>query len=490
MYPDVPFVNRTREMEKLQESLSVEGTRVNVICGQTGIGKSELVKEFKGWCLQEGYPAIYYQLGDPPDRQRFLQRILAAWFDNYPRSTISQFREYLLSPDAVDDLLSVVQTAVPEPTTELGIQGVRNAIRGSTESDVEFPDLVNVVADVMMEEGEPGSPAVVIIDQYDAQVQSRDMELETTFRDIANQLNQSGAWYIASDVEVAGRDISCFDLEPFDHITRPNPGASYITDRTTANGELPEDDRGFAATRQLVEQSGLSYESGDVVELHTRTKGIPLLIATICNEAENFSLREVLEELPTGYKEIRNTVQEQFLDGLSDEERTLLQKTSSVFIITEHIASKRTGLAPLRIRQICRSLSEQGKLSKEKPTYPVTPAYRCHDFYRGMFIESSLVSERELRLETAIDCIELATEKDRYENSPEFAALQLDRLIHQIVVLTEIESVSKITELLIKGTDISEEEIIELFSNHAERESECANLEELVFEVSSSPTQS
>jgi hypothetical protein len=383
----------------------------------------------------------------------------------------------------VEDLLGIVQAAVPEPTTEMGIQGIRNAIRRSTDSDVDFPDLVNVVADVMMEKGEPESPAVVIIDQYDTHVQSRDTELETTFRDIANQLDESGAWYIAADVEIAGRGISCFDLEPFDHITRPNPGASYITDRTTTNGDELENDRGFAATRELVEQSGLSYESGDVVELHTRTNGIPLLIATICSEAEDFSLREVLEELPTGYKEVRNTVQQQFLSGLSDEERTLLQKTSTVFIITEYIASKRTGLPPLRIRQICQSLSDQGKLSKEKPTHPVTPAYRCHDFYRKMFIESSLVSGRELRLETAVDCIELAAERNRLGDSSEIVALQLDRLNHQIVALAKMESESKIAELLIKGTNIPEEEIVELFSNHVGQESEGANLEDCLIEV-------
>jgi hypothetical protein len=476
-------VNRTSEISELQESLSAENNRVNVICGQTGIGKSELVKKFKDWCIQEGHPAIYYQLGDPPDRQRFLQRVLAAWFEDYPKSTISQFREYLLSPDAVDDLLGIVQTAVPEPTTEMGIKGVRNAIRSSTESDVDFPDLVNVVTDVMMEEGEPESPAVVIIDQYDAQVHSRDTELETTFRDIANQLDGSGSWYIAADVEIPGKEITCFGLKPFDHITQPNPGASYITDRTTTDEIENEDNSGFAATQELVEQSGLSYDPADVVELHTRTNGIPLLIATICSKAEGFSLREVLEELPTEYKEVRDAVQQRFLRGLSDDEQTLLQQTSTIFLVTEYIASKRTGISPLQIRQICQSLSDQGKLSKESPTHPVTPAYRCHDFYRKMFMESLRISKRELRLETAIDCIELAAERNRLGDSSEIVALQLDRLIHQIVALVKKESESKIAELLIKGTNTPEEEMIELLSNHVGRESEGTNLEDCLIEV-------
>ena len=100
-----------------------------------------------------------------------------------------------------------------------------------------------------------------------------------------------------------------------------------------------------------------------------------------------------------------------------------------------------------------------------------------------MFMNSSRASERELRLETATDCIELAAERNRLGDSSEIVALQLDRLIHQIVALAKEESESKIAELLINGTNIPEEEIIELLSNHVGRESEGTDLDDCLIEV-------
>jgi hypothetical protein len=406
MYPDVPFVDRDDALAYLQQKRDGGETRVHVICGRSGIGKSELARKFADSSAGNGYPTLFYQIGDPRNEKVFLQRLLAAWYEEHPESTATQLREYLLSPDSVDDLLGLIERAVPEPTSSLGIRSLRNAISGAAGVDVDFPDPVRLITDVMKRQGDPEYPAVVIIDQYETGTQDGDSGLASTFRDIANHLDESVVWYVTANTEIRGGErLECFHLEPFDQDTPPNPGASYPEDSEPFGMVEERSDQGYAATRALVEEAGLEYQESDLVDLHDRTKGIPLLVASICEEPDTFSLREELDNKPTTYTEFRTDIQQDFVRDLTPSQLEILEKTSAIPVVTEPICSKRTGIAQLRIRQNLSDLSEQGKIMQLQPEYPINPAYKCHDFYREFLIEYAGLEERELRLETAIDCL-------------------------------------------------------------------------------------
>jgi hypothetical protein len=123
----------------------------------------------------------------------------------------------------------------------------------------------------------------------------------------------------------------------------------------------------------------------------------------------------------------------------------------------------------LEIRQELNELTEQGKLMRLSGEYPISPAYKCHDFYREYLIESAGLEERELRLEAAINCLEVAFENfqgPRDSEIDDVVAIQLDRFIYQLSHITDSRPVSEIVELVITGTSKSEDEIAELIASH------------------------
>jgi hypothetical protein len=199
---------------------------MHVICGRTGVGKSELATKFVHHCENVGNPVLQYEIKDPRNEKVFLQRLLAKWFEKYPESTVTKIQEYLLSPDAIEDLLGTVRKVAPDPSSGLAIEGLQKAIKGAGGTEVDFPDPVQLVVDVMKSSGTPESPAVVVIDQYDADVQGRESGMEATFRDIASSLDDSVVWYITSNNKIRGDSIDSLQLEPFDQKISLNPGAS------------------------------------------------------------------------------------------------------------------------------------------------------------------------------------------------------------------------------------------------------------------------
>lgn len=470
MYPDVPFVNRVDELKYLENKRDQTGPRVHVICGRSGIGKSELAKKFANSCEKDGFPTLYYQIKDPPNGKIFLQRLLAAWFDEYPESTAKQLKEYVFSSESVTDILSIVRRAVPEPTSSLAIDGLQRAISGTTDADVDFPDPVPLVTDIMKRQGSPEQPAVVIIDQYEARLQESERSLESTFRDVSYHLDDSVVWYITSNAEVRADEwLECFQLEPFDQELVPNPGATYPEDNQPFEPVETTREQGFSATRALVEEAGFEYEESDLVALHDRTNGVPLLIAAICEEPRAFSLQDELEDTPTNYKEFKIDIQKGFIRGLTENQREILEKTSVSPVLTESLCVKRTGLSGLEIRQELDQLTEQGKLLQMNDEYPIIPAYKCHDFYREYLIECAGLEERELRLQTAVDCLLVAFECfGEYSDSEidDVVAVQLDRFIYQLSHIGGNRPISEISELVIRGISKSENEITELIGLH------------------------
>jgi len=470
MYPDVPFVNRDDELTYLKNKRDQTETRVHTICGRSGIGKSELAKKFAKSCEEEGYPTLFYQIKDPRNEKVFLQRLLAAWFEKYPESTATQLKEYIFSPDPVVDILSIVRKAVPDPTSRFAIDGLQRAISSAAEADVDFPDPVQLVTDVMKREGSSEHPAVVIIDQYDAGMQESERSLESTFRDIAYHLDDSVVWYITANTEVQGGErLECIQLEPFDQDLVPNPGASYPEDSQPFATVETTSNRGYESTRALVEETGLEYEESDLVALHDRTNGVPLLIAAICEESRAFSLGEVLEDTPSNYTEFELDIQQGFVSGLTENQREILERTSVFPVLTVDLCFKRSGLSRLEIRQELDKLTQQGKLMQLSEEYPIDLAYKCHDFYREYLIECAGLEERELRLQGAIDCLELAfenSEKPRDSEIDDVVAVQLDRFIYQVSRISSDKPVSEIAELIITGGSKSEDEITDLISLH------------------------
>lgn len=468
MSPELPFVDRDEAFSYLREMRDESDTRVHVICGQSGIGKSALAYEFADVCEKNGHPTLFYGIGDPRNEKVFLQRLLGAWYEEHPESTVAQLKEYLLSPDSVDDLLGLIERAVPDPTSSLGVNSLRKAISGIGGTEVDFPDPVRLVTDIIKGHGSPESPAVVIIDQYDFGGQEDETELESTFRDIASHLDESVVWYVTSNREIRGGEgVECYHLEPFDQDTPVNPGASYPEDRGLVGSSETDSDQGYIATRALVEEAGLEYQEQDIVDLHDRTKGIPLLVVSICEEPENFSLREELDNKPTTYTEFKNRLQRDFIDDLTDTQLEILEKTSALPVITEHICSERTGIGRLKIRQEFSRLARQGKIKQLSPEYPVSPAYRYHDFYRDFLIECADLEERELRLETAIDCLEVACNNIQMAREPEISeivTLQIDRFLHQVSEMQNSRTISEIVELVGKGTTRPEDEVRDLFA--------------------------
>lgn len=468
MYPDVPFVDRDDAFSYLRETRDESETRVHIICGQSGIGKSELAREFADECEEEGHSTLFYQIGDPRNEKVFLQRLLGAWYEAHPGSTATQLKEYLLSPDSVDDFLGLIERAVPDPTSSLGVRSLRKAISGVAGEDVDFPDPVQLVTDIMKDHGTPQSPAVVVVDQYDTGTKDEETGLESTFRDIARHLDESVVWYITSNTEIRGGErMECFHLEPFDQDTPTNPGASYPEDRGPAQSREMNSDRGYAATRALVEAAELEYQEPDLVDLHDRTKGVPLLIASICKDPESFSLREELDNKPSTYTEFKTQIQREFIRDLSERQLEILEKTSTLPVISDRICSERTGIGRSKIHQEFSSLAKQGKIKQLPPEYPVNPAYRYHDFYREFLIECADLEERALRLETAIDCLEVACKNVQMTRDPEvndLVALQLDRFIHQVSEMQNSRTISEIADLVFKGSKRPENEIEELFA--------------------------
>jgi hypothetical protein len=470
MYPDVPFVNRDDELKLLEIKRDQTGPRVHVICGRSGIGKSELARKFADSCENDGFPTLYYQIKDPPSEKIFMQRLLADWFDKYPKSTANQLREYVFSSESVTDILGIIRRAVPEPTSSLAIDSLQQAISGASNADADFPDPVPLVTDIMKQQGSPDQPAVVIIDQYEARLQESERSLESTFRDVAYHLDDSVVWYITSNAQVpAGEVLECFQLEPFDQELVPNPGASYPEDNQPFEPVEATQEQGYRATRALIEEAGFEYEESDLVALHDRTNGVPLLIAAICEEPRAFSLRDELEDTPTNYNEFKTDIQKEFIRNLTENQREILKKTSVSPVLTGSLCVKRTGLSKLEIRQELDHLTEQGKLLQINDEYPIIPAYKCHDFYREYLIECAGLVERELRLETAIDCLLIALDNFGECSDSEVddvVAVQLDRFIYQLSHIEGDRPISEISELVITGISKSEEEITELIGLH------------------------
>ncbi|WP_158854015.1 hypothetical protein [Halorhabdus sp. CUG00001] len=463
-------MNRHEELTYLKNKRDQSETRVHFICGQSGIGKSDLAREFEETCEEDGYPTLFYPVKDPRNEQIFLQRLLAAWFDKYPESTVTQLREYISSSDSVEDLLSIVSSVVPDPASGLAIDGLQRAISGATEAGVDFPDPVQLVADVMKRRGSAESPAVVIIDQYDARIQESERTLESTFRDIAYHLDDSVVWFVTARTEVQGGErLDCIQLEPFDQDLVPNPGASYPEDSQPFEPVETSPEQGYEATRALVEEAGFDYEESDLIALHDRTNGVPLLIAAICEEPRAFSLREELENTPSNYIDFKNDIQQEFVRGLTENQQEILGNTSVFPVITVDLCYERTGLAQLVTRQELDELTEQGKLMRLSGEYPINPAYKCHDFYREYLIDCAGLEERALRLEGAIDCLEVAFENSPAPRDPEIedgVAVQLDRFIYQVSHVSDEISISDIVERVVTGSSKSEEEIADLLASH------------------------
>jgi hypothetical protein len=468
MYPDVPFVDREEAFSYLRETRDEAETRVHVICGQSGIGKSELAREFADSCDEGGHPTLFYQIGDPRNEKVFLQRLLGAWYEKHPESTATQLKEYLFSPDSVDDFLGLIERTVPDPASNLGVRGLRKAVSGIAGTGANFPDPVQLITDVMKGHGSPEFPAVVVVDDYETETQDGEAGLESTFRDVARHLDESVVWYITANTEIrGGKRVECFHLKPFDQDTPTNPGASYPEDSGLVRSTGTNSDRGYAATRALVEEAGLEYQEPDLVDLHDRTKGVPLLVASICADPESFSLGEELDSKPTSYAEFRNRIQRDFVHDLTERQLEILEKTSTIPVITSHICSERTGIAQVKIHQDLSELARQGKIMELPPNYPASPAYRCHDFYREFLIQCADLEERELRLETAIDCLEVAFDNVQMDRDPEVddvIALQLDRFMHQVSKMQGSRMLPEIAELVVKGSTRPENEIEELFA--------------------------
>lgn len=486
MYPDVPFVDRKEAITHLQQVLNHPEERMHVICGRTGVGKSELATQFVHGRKSEGHPVLHYEIKDPRNEKVFLQRLLAEWFEEHPESTVSKIREYLLSPDAVDDLLGIIKQVVPDPSSGLAIESLRKAITGVGGAEVDFPDPVQLVVDVMKSSGTLDSPAVVVVDQYDADVQGRETGMEATFRDISSCLDDSVIWYITSNKKIRGDSIDCFQLEPFDQKIALNPGATYSGDRgvNEDNSEFSEDN--FEATRKLVEQAGLEYEDSDLIDLHDRTNGVPLLIASICSDPDTMSLRKELNDKPTKYLEFKNDIQSDFVRDLSDQQRQLLTKTSVMPILTRDICSIQTGIEELHIMQLLDDLCKSGKLMQIQTKYPSDHSYRCHDFYREFLIECAGLNERELRQEAAVNCLRLAfnyhtTESGAERNS--LTELQLDRFKYQVYHISQSKPFSEIEETITAAADYSETNILELLSTYHEVEHRNYDLGEYLRQV-------
>jgi hypothetical protein len=468
MYLDVPFVDRNEAISHLRNTREESQTGVQFICGRSGLGKSELARKFAEECEENGNQTLFYEIGEPRNEKVFLQRLLGAWYEKHPESTAAQLKEYLLSPDSVDDFLGLIERAVPEPSSSLGIKGLRKAVSRSAGESANFPDPVRLVIEVLKAHGNQDSPAVVIIDQYDMGNSESEGELGSTFRDIANHCDESVVWYVTSNAEIQdGTRVDCYHLEPFDQNTNANFGASYPEDRGSEGSRNSEINQAYQATKTLVDKSGLEYEESDIVDLHDRTKGIPLLVASICEQPDSFSLREELDNKPTTYDKFKTQVQQDFIRELTDRQLELLEKTSPLLVLTEQICSKRTGISGPNIHQEFISLSEQGKIKRISSDYPISPAYRYHDFYRGLLIESSDLGERELRLETAIDCLEVALNNVQMAREPEMddtVAIEVHRFLNQIAEVKEYKSIPEITDLLLKGINNTEEEVVELFA--------------------------
>lgn len=483
MYPTVPFVDRKEAINHLQGTLDLPEDRMHVICGRTGVGKSELATKFADYCRDEGHSVLHCDIRDPRNEKIFLQRLLAKWFEEHPKSTAAKIREYLLSPDAVDDLLSVIKQAAPDPSSGLAIEGLQKVITGNTGTEVDFPDPVQLVVDVMKNSGTPDSPAVIIIDQYNADIQGRETGMEATFRDISGSLDNSVSWYITSNNEIRGEGIDCFQLEPFDQKITFNSGATYPDDGGIYdNTEFSE--RDFEATRELVEDAGLEYEESDLIDLHDRTHGVPLLIASICNDPDTMSLREELNSKPTTFTKFEKEIRQDFVRDLSKQQRQLLTKTSVIPILTKDICYKQTGINKLEIVQIFDDLRKSGKLVQIQTEYPNEHSYRCHDFHREFLIECASLNERELRLEAAVNFLRLAFEYRVYEPQAERdTEVQIDRFVYQIRKISQSKPFSEITDVVTSGVDHSETDILEFLSTYHEFEHHDYDLGEYLRQV-------
>jgi ankyrin repeat protein len=260
-------------------------------------------------------------------------------------------------------------------------------------------------------------------------------------------------------------------LEPFDQKISLNPGASYPDDRG-----VDEDDSGFFedefdATRELVEAAGLEYNNSDLIDLHDRTNGVPLLIAAICSDPDTMSLQKELNNRPSKYSEFKRDIQNDFVRSLSDQELRLLTKTSVMPILTKNMCSIQSGIPEARIIGLLSNLCEKGKLISIQTEYPNDHSYRCHDFYREFLIECASLNERELRQEAAVNCLRLAFE----HHTPEFQGkessltrLQLDRFDHQLHYISQSKSFPEIGDIVASGIDHSKTDLLELLSSYHE----------------------
>lgn len=486
MYPDVPFVDRKEETSHLQQVLCHPENRMHVICGRTGVGKSKLATQFVHDCKNKGHPVLHYKMKNPRNEKVFLQRLLAEWFEEHPESTVAKIREYLLSPDAVGDLLSIIRQVVPDPSSGLAIESLQKAITSVGGAEVDFPDPVQLVVDVMKNSGTCDSPAVVVVDQYDADVQGRETGMEATFRDISSSLDDSVIWYLTSNNEIRGDGIDCFQLEPFDQKIALNPGATYSSDRGVNEDNSEFSEHNFEATRELVEEANLEYEDSDLIDLHDRTNGVPLLIASICSEPDTMSLRKELNDKPTSYLKFKNDIRSDFVRDLSDQERQLLTKTSIMPILTRDVCSKQTGIGEMRIMQLLDDLCKDGKLMQVQTEYPNGHSYRCHDFYREFLIKCASLNERELRQEAAVNCLRLAFEYYTTEPRAERNSLtdiQLNRFNYQVFYISQNKPFSEIGKIVTSGVDHSETDILEFLSSYHEVESRDYDLGEYLRHV-------
>lgn len=468
MYPDVPFVDRKETISHLRRVLNHSEDRMHVIYGRTGIGKSELATRFVHECRNEGYPVLHYELYNPKNEKIFSQRLLKEWFEKHPKPTIARIREYLLSPDAVDDLLSIVKQTVG-PTAGLAIDSLQKAVTSISGVEVNFPDPVQLVVDVMKSSGTSNSPAVVVIDQYDPDKRGRQMGIEATFKDISRCLDDSVIWYIASTNKIVGNKIDCIQLEPFDQEITLNPGATYPNDRGVNENNSQFHKRSFEATRELVKKANLEFRDPDLIDLHDRTKGIPLLVASICSNPDTMSLQEELNDKPTTYDEFKYDIQRDFIRGLSDPQRQLLTKTSVMPIFARDICSKQTGIDELHVMELLDDLSKKAKLVEIRTGYANGQSYCCHDFHREFLINCANLNERELRQEAAVNRMRLAFEyySSEFETGKDSSIeLQLNQFRYQLSNISESKSLSEIGEIVTTAVDYSETDILELLSSY------------------------